>query len=85
VRGKIETFSTLLIYLLRNFLSENENNLLKLYLINPIIKFFHLFVLKQISLCGPGCPGTGSEDQVGLELTEICLLSAGIKGVYYHI
>jgi hypothetical protein len=30
--------------------------------------------LKQVSLCSPGCPGTCSVDQAGLELTEICLL-----------
>jgi hypothetical protein len=39
------------------------------------------------SLCSPGCPGTCSIDQAGLELTEICLplpLSAGIKGVCHH-
>jgi hypothetical protein len=35
----------------------------------------------------PGCPGTHSVDQVGLELRKItclCLPSAGIKGVSHH-
>ena len=27
----------------------------------------------RVSLCSPGCPGTHSVDQAGLELTEICL------------
>jgi hypothetical protein len=39
-------------------------------------------VLTQVSLCSPGCPGTGSVDQAGL---EFCLPPpAGIKGVHYH-
>ncbi|GAB1294636.1 Dedicator of cytokinesis protein 3 [Apodemus speciosus] len=40
--------------------------------------------LKMVSLCNPGCPGTHSVDQAGLELktsTCVCLLSAGIKGI----
>ena len=27
----------------------------------------------RVFLCSPGCPGTRSVDQAGLELTEICL------------
>jgi hypothetical protein len=27
----------------------------------------------RVLLCSPGCPGTCSVDQDGLELTEICL------------
>jgi hypothetical protein len=40
----------------------------------------------RVSLCSPGCPGTHSVDQAGLELkfTCLCLPSAGIKGVLYH-
>jgi hypothetical protein len=41
-----------------------------------------------VFLCSPGCPGTCSVDQVGLELKEIHLPlfppSAGIKGVCHH-
>jgi hypothetical protein len=41
----------------------------------------------RVSLCSPGCPGTHSVDQAGLELTEMHLPlppSAGIKGVHYN-
>lgn len=38
----------------------------------------------QISLYSPGCPETRSIDQADLELTEICLPAARIKGVYHH-
>jgi hypothetical protein len=30
-------------------------------------------VLRWVSLCNPGCSGTHSVDQAGLELTEVCL------------
>ncbi|GAB1294594.1 DNA topoisomerase 2-binding protein 1 [Apodemus speciosus] len=39
---------------------------------------------QRVSLCSPGCPGTHSVDQAGLELQKsacLCLPSAGIKGV----
>jgi hypothetical protein len=32
-----------------------------------------LFFRDRVSLCSPGCPGTHSVDQAGLELKEICL------------
>ena len=40
-------------------------------------------------LCSPGCSGTCSVDQAGLELKRsacfcLCLLSAGITGVCHH-
>jgi hypothetical protein len=38
-------------------------------------------------LYSPGCPGTHSVDQAGLELRNppsLCLPSAGIKGVHHH-
>lgn len=36
--------------------------------------------------CPVGCPGIHCVDQIGLELslTCLCLMSAGIKGVYHH-
>ena len=34
---------------------------------------FCLFVADRVSLCSPGCPGTHSINQAGLELTEIHL------------
>ncbi|GAB1298665.1 Protein RFT1 homolog [Apodemus speciosus] len=41
----------------------------------------------RVSLCSPGCPGTHSVDQAGLELqksTCLCLPSAGITGMRHH-
>lgn len=35
--------------------------------------FVLFFFLDRVSLCGPGCPRTSSEDQASLELTEISL------------
>ena len=36
----------------------------------------------RVSLCSPGCPGTHSVDQAGLELTEIHLpLSSSVLGL----
>jgi hypothetical protein len=36
-------------------------------------RFACLFVCYFVSLPSPGCPGTPSVDQAGIELTEICL------------
>jgi hypothetical protein len=49
--------------------------------------YFVIYVGIRISLCSLSYVGTISEDQTGLELTEIhmvCLSSAGIKFVRYH-
>jgi hypothetical protein len=35
----------------------------------------------RVFLCSPGWPRTQSLNQTGLELTEKCLLLAGVKGV----
>jgi hypothetical protein len=46
-----------------------------------------LFFRDRVSLCSPGCPGTHSVDQAGLELwnpPSLCLPSAGIKGMCHH-
>ena len=37
------------------------------------VSFLFLFFQDRVSLCSPGCPGTRSVDQAGLELTEIHL------------
>jgi hypothetical protein len=34
------------------------------------VAFFSFFFQDRVSLCSPGCPGTHSVDQAGLELTE---------------
>jgi hypothetical protein len=49
--------------------------------------FIFLVFRDRVSLCSPGCPGTHSVDQTGLELKKsacLCLPSAGIKGVRHH-
>jgi hypothetical protein len=49
--------------------------------------FVCLFFLDRVSLCSPGCPGTHSVDQAGLELRNpphLCLPSAGIKDMRHH-
>ena len=46
-----------------------------------------MFFRDRVSLCSPGCPGTHSVDQVGLELRNppaSASASAGIKGVSHH-
>jgi hypothetical protein len=35
---------------------------------NLLFIFFFLFSQDRVSLCSPGCPGTHSVDQAGLEL-----------------
>jgi hypothetical protein len=35
---------------------------------------------RRVSLCSPGCPGTHSVDQAGLELTEITCLCSPVLG-----
>jgi hypothetical protein len=47
-----------------------------------------MFFGDRVSLCSPGCPGTHSVDQAGLELrnppASLCFPSVGIKGVCHH-
>jgi hypothetical protein len=48
---------------------------------------FVCFFWDRVSLCNPGCPGTHSVDQAGLELRNppaSASQSAGIKGVRHH-
>jgi hypothetical protein len=51
-----------------------------------LLLFFVLVFWDKISLCSPGCLGTHSVDQAGLELrnSPVCLPSAGIKGMCHH-
>jgi hypothetical protein len=44
--------------------------------------YFKEFFFSFFSLYSPGCPGTHSVDQAGLELT--CFPSDEIKGVHHH-
>jgi hypothetical protein len=55
-------------------------------------RFFFLFLFffeTGFLCCSPGCPGTHSVDQAGLELrnppASVCLPSAEIKGMSHHI
>jgi hypothetical protein len=59
--------------------------------LEPTVFLFFLFLFlvfrDRVSLCSPGCPGTHSADQAGLELRNLPASappSAGIKGVRYH-
>jgi hypothetical protein len=45
--------------------------------------FFFLVFQDRVSLCSPGCPGTHSVDQAGLELRNPPA-SAEIKGMRHH-
>ena len=60
-----------------------------LWFVFVVCLFVFLFVLggDRVSLCSPGCPGTHSVDQAGLELRDdcLCLSFAGITGVCYHL
>jgi hypothetical protein len=39
----------------------------------------------SVSLCSPGCPGTHTVDQAGLELRNLpASASSGIKGARHH-
>jgi hypothetical protein len=61
--------------------------MLKLFLewlfMKNLSTFFFSVLWDRVSLCSPGCPGTHSADQAGLELRSacLCLQSARIKGV----
>jgi hypothetical protein len=49
--------------------------------------FFFFFSFSRVSLCSPGCPGTHSVDQAGLEPRNppaSAFPSAGVKGVRHH-
>jgi hypothetical protein len=64
------------------------------FLINKISNYIFFSFLcvdsgfqDRVSLCSPGCPGSHSVGQAGLELkrsTCLCLPSAGNKGVRHH-
>ena len=43
---------------------------LRFFPFNVWKEIFFSFSLNIVSLCSPGCPGTRSVDQAGLELTE---------------
>ena len=46
---------------------------------NPLQLFF--FFLDKVSLCNPGCPGTHSIDQVGLELRNLSASASQVLGL----
>jgi hypothetical protein len=56
------------------------------FLFFSFLSFFFIFQ-DRVSLYNPGCPGTHSVDQIGLELRNppaSAFPSAGIKGVCHH-
>lgn len=52
----------------------------------PEAKLFFSFLLRRISICSPGCFGTRSLDQAGLQLRDLPVSApcSGIKGIYHH-
>ena len=42
---------------------------------------FVLFFQDRVSLCSPGCPGTHSVDQAGLELRDLCAPASQVLGL----
>ena len=67
-------------------LSFPEKKTIKVLLFVCFLVLF--FFRDRVSLYHPGCPGTHSVDQAGLDRTQksacLCLPSAGIKGVCHH-
>jgi hypothetical protein len=45
------------------------------------LSFFCLFVWDRVSLCSPGCPGTHSVDQAGLELRNLPASASRVLGL----
>jgi hypothetical protein len=43
--------------------------------------FFILVFRDRVSLCSPGCPGTHSEDQAGLDLKNPPASASGVLGL----
>jgi hypothetical protein len=65
--------------------SANAGSSLYFYLF--LVSYFVVVSPDRVFLCSPGCPGTHSVDQAGLEHRDhacLCLLSAGIKGICHQ-
>jgi hypothetical protein len=61
---------------------------LDIYFSCLIFKFFFLFFLvfrDRVSLYSPGCPGTHSVDQAGLELRNLPASASHMLGSYFRI
>jgi hypothetical protein len=50
-------------------------------LLTGLLSFIYLFFLDRVSLCSPGCPGTHSVDQVGLELRNLPASASQVLGL----
>jgi hypothetical protein len=63
----------------------NLINILKLYFVKgPFFFFFFSFFLvfrDRVSLCSPGCPGSHSVDQAGLELRNLPASASQVLGL----
>jgi hypothetical protein len=44
-------------------------------------RLFFFFFLDRVSLCSPGCPGTHSVDQAGLELRNLPASASQVLGL----
>jgi hypothetical protein len=47
----------------------------------PLAFFFFFFPRDRVSLCSPGCPGTHSVDQAGLELSNLPASASQVLGL----
>jgi hypothetical protein len=51
-------------------------------MISYFLKFFYFLVFRdRVSLCSPGCPGTHSVDQAGLELRNLPASASQVLGL----
>ena len=60
-----------------------EYNVLLLLLVVVVVLFLFIFQ-DRVFLCSPGCLGTHSVDQAGLELTEISLCLWVLESLCFH-
>jgi hypothetical protein len=55
---------------------------LGMHIISSLFLFFYSFFFQdRVSLCSPGCPGTLSVDQAGLELGDLPASASQVLGL----
>ena len=58
--------------------------LIIVFIILIFIFYLFFFFLDRVSLCSPGCPGTHTVDQDGLELRDLPASVSQVLGLVYH-